>query len=93
MFWGKGDNSKLSAEEKQHYLLLRRLEETGHIIGLTPEQTVVALAAIKLYANVTATTGLLAGVRNVAFWVGGCLVGWWAVKDVVVEFIKSSAGG
>lgn len=93
MFWGKGDSSKLSQTEQEALTVLRRLEETGHLVALTPDQTLVALAAIRFYSNVTAASGVLAGARNVAMWIGGCLVAYWAAKDVIVNFIKSSAGG
>jgi len=92
MFWGIGDSSKLSTEEKQTLDALRRLGETGHIVGLTPDQTKVAIAAITFYSNVTATTGIIAGARNVLLFLGSLCVMWWAVKDVVVQFIRSSAG-
>lgn len=93
MLWGNGDSSKLTADEQKTLAELRRLGETGHIVGLTPEQTQVALAAVKFYASVTATTGLLAGIKNVSVWVGGMAIAWWAFRDAVVEFIKKAAGG
>jgi hypothetical protein len=92
MLWGVGDSSKLSAEEKRTLEELRRLSETGHIVGLTPEQSKVALAAINFYAGVTATSGLLAGARNVLMFIGSICLMWWAARDVIVEFIKKSAG-
>ena len=93
MFWGKGDSSKLGPAERETLERLRRLEETGHITGLNPEQVLIALAAIKFYSSITATTGVLAGARNVSLWVGGCLVTWWAAKDFIIAFIKANAGG
>lgn len=93
MFWGNGDSSKLNDDERKTLAELRRLGETGHLIGLTPEQTAVALAAIKFYQSVTATTGLIAGARNVAMFIGSMLLIWWSVRDAVIAFIKSNAGG
>jgi len=93
MFWGVGDTSKLAPEERQTLDALRRLGETGHIVGLTPDQTKVAIAAIQFYASVTATTGIIAGARNVLLFLGSLCVMWWAVKDIAVQFIKTSAGG
>lgn len=92
MFWGIGDSSKLSLEEKQHLEVLRRLQETGHIIGLTPDQVKVAVAAISFYSSLSATTGMLAGARNVLLFLGSLCVMYWAVKDVLVQFIKTSVG-
>lgn len=93
MFWGRGDSSKL--EEGQRQLLddLRRLEETGHIVTTTPEQSRDALSAIRFFGMLTSATGLLAGMRNVSMWVGGALVAWWAVKEAVIEFIKKAGAG
>lgn len=93
MLWGIGDSSKLSPEEKKTLEELRRLSETGHIVGLTPEQSKMAVSAINFYAGVTATTGFLAGARNVLMFIGSIVLMWWAAKDVVVEFIKKSVGG
>lgn len=93
MFWGKGDTSKLSQGEREILDHLRRLEETGHIVGLTPENSAVAIAAVRFYANVTATSGLLAGARNVMIWIGGLLLFFWTMRDQVEAFIKSAAGG
>ena len=93
MFWGNGDSSKLAPEERQTLDALRRLGETGHIVGLTPEQTKVAIAAIQFYAGVTATTGIIAGARNVLLFLGSLCVMYWAAKDVLVQFVKSSVGG
>lgn len=93
MFWGNGDSSKLNEDERKTLDELRRLGETGHLVGLTPEQTAVALAAIKFYQSVTATTGLIAGARNVALFTGSLLLIWWSVRDAIVAFIKTNAGG
>jgi hypothetical protein len=93
MFWSKGDSSKLTDEEKELLARLRRLEETGHISGTTPDQTMTAFAAIRFFGIVVSTGGLLAGARNVGMWVGGSLVAWWAFRDAITTFIKTSAGG
>lgn len=93
MFWGIGDSSKLSPEERQTLDALRRLGETGHIVGLTPDQTKVAVAAIQFYSSITATSGILAGARNVLLFLGSLCVMWWAVKDFAVTFIRTAAGG
>lgn len=93
MLWGIGDSSKLSPDEKKTLEELRRLSETGHIVGLTPEQSKMAIAAINFYAGVTATSGILAGARNVLMFIGSIFIMWWAAKDFVVEVIKKAAGG
>lgn len=93
MLWGNGDSSKLSPDERKTLDELRRLAETGHIVGLTPEQSKVAVAAINFYAGVTATTGMLAGARNVLMFIGSICLMWWATKDVIVEFIKKAVAG
>ena len=95
MFWGKGDSSRLSPEGRQALDRLRELEEAGHIIALTPDQTADALKAIKFYQSVTATTGMVAGMRNVSYWLAGMVVLWWTSKDAVVAFLQGllKAGG
>lgn len=93
MLWGNGDSSKLTEEEQKTLAELRRLVETGHIVGLTPEQTQIALSAVKFYAAISATTGVLSGVKNVSIWVGGMVMMWWAFRDTIIKFIKAAAGG
>lgn len=93
MLWGNGDTGKLTEKERETLHELRRMVETGHIIGLTPEQSQTVIAAIKFYAAVTATSGLLAGSRNVLVFLGSMLLMWWTAKDAVIEFIKKAAGG
>jgi uncharacterized membrane protein len=92
MFWGKGDVSKLTPEMKAILDQLRNLEDLGFFIGLTPDQTKIAMAAIGFYSAVTATTGIIAGARNVLLFLGSLCVIYWSVKDVLIQFIKSSAG-
>lgn len=92
MFWGKGDSSKLTPDNKALLENLRALEENGYIIGLTPDESRVAMAAISFYSAVTATTGMLAGMRNVLLFLGSLCVIYWSTKDVLIQFIKSSAG-
>lgn len=92
MFWGNGDSSKLTESELKTLNELRRLNETGHIVGLTAEQSEVAMKAVRFYAAVSATSGILAGVKNVGMWIGGFVLMWWAFRDAVVAFIKGAAG-
>lgn len=89
MFWGNGDSGKLGPQERAELERLRRLVESGHIVALSPEQTAIALAAIKFYGNISATTGVLAGTRNVSIWIAGMIAVWWTSKDAVVEFVRS----
>lgn len=93
MFWGNGDSSKLTPEARATLEELRRLVESGHIVGLSPDQSKQALNAINFYSAITATSGLLAGIRNVAYWVAGLGIFWWTSKDVVVAFLKTTAAG
>jgi hypothetical protein len=93
MFWGNGDSSKLSPEERATLDQLRRLVESGHLIALSPEQTKVALAAINFYGALTATTGFVVGVRNTLYWVAGLAGVWWVSKDTLITFIQTIASG
>jgi hypothetical protein len=90
MFWGHGDSSKLSSDERVELDKLRRLVESGHLMALSPDQTKIALAAINFYGTVTATSGLLVGIRNVFYWVAGFAAFWWMSKDAVVTFLKTA---
>jgi len=92
MFWGKGDSSRLSEDERLTLGDLRRLAETGHIVGLSPEQTAVAVQAINFYAAVMSAMQLLVGLRN-ALVIAGALLGfWWVGNDAITEFIRTTAG-
>lgn len=93
MFWGNGDSSKLTPDEKETLQQLQRLVETGHVVALSPEQSKVALDAIRFYGAVTATTGVLVGARNVAWWIAGLAVAVWAAPDAVKSFIQAIAAG
>ena len=93
MLWGNGDTGRLTDRERETLADLRRLVETGHLVGLTPEQAQTVLSAIKFYAAISATSGLLAGSRNVLVFLGSILLMWWTAKDAIIEFIKKAAGG
>lgn len=90
MFWGRGDSSKLSVEEKIELEKLRRLAETGHIVTLSPEQTEIAVAAIKFYGSISATSGLLVGIRNVFIWIAGIVTVLWTFKDSILTALRAS---
>lgn len=92
MFWGKGDSSKLSEEERITLDDLRRLVETGHIIGLSPEQSAMAVRAINFFAKVDGAMELVVGFRN-ALVIAAALLGfWWVGHDAIVSFIQTVAG-
>lgn len=93
MWWGDGDTSKLTEHERKTLNELRRLVETGHLVGLSPEQTKVALAAVTFYQNMTAATGLIAGARNVALFVGSLFVMYWAAQETIVSALKKLLAG
>lgn len=92
MFWGKGDSSKLSDEERLTLDDLRRLVETGHIIGLSPEQSAMAVRAINFFSRVDAAMELVVGFRN-ALVIAAALLGfWWFGNDALVNFIQTVGG-
>ncbi len=89
MFWGKGDSSKLSEEERLTLDDLRRLAETGHIIAFSPEQSEKAVRAVNLFSVIDSALVLLTGLRN-ALVIAGALLGfWWVGYDSIVAFIQS----
>lgn len=88
MFWGKGDTSRL--EERQIQILsdLRRMAETGHLVALTPEQTEMAIRALKWYEMWESTFKLLGAVRNTAILLGGLLTIWVVTEGAIIDFIR-----
>lgn len=90
MFWGKGDTSKLEAEELDTLSHLRRMEETGHIVALSPTQAAVALRALEFYTRFESAFRAMAMLRNTAGLVGFFLVAWWATEGWLFERIFGS---
>lgn len=93
MFWGKGDTSKLDEEVKGTLDHLRRMEETGHIVALSPEQAQIALRAVAFYGQWETMLRLLMGIKNVALLIGALLAVYWATGDWLVATIREIAGG
>lgn len=93
MFWGKGDTSKLADDVQDTLGHLRRMEETGHIIALSPEQSLVAIRAVAFYGQWESVLKLAAGVKNVAMLIGALLMIYWATGGWITEWVKSIAGG
>ena len=88
MFWGKGDSSKLDEETTQTLAHLRRMEETGHIVALTHEQTQVALRAVIFYGQWESILRFLTSVKNVALLVGALLGIYWVSEGWIVDRIR-----
>lgn len=89
MFWGNGDTSKLSEDERMTLEHLRRMVETGHIVALTPVQAALAVEALSWYGRWIAVGQFLTAVRNVGLLVGGILALWWATQGQLVDWIRS----
>ena len=92
LFWGKGDTSKLDDDVQGTLAHLRRMEETGHIVALSPEQAQVALRAVAFYGQWETMLKLLMGIKNVALLVGALLAVYWAMGDWIVNAIREIAG-
>jgi len=88
MFWGKGDSSKLDEETTQTLAHLRRMEETGHIVALTHEQTQVALRAVIFYGQWESLLRFFTSVKNVALLVGALLGIYWVSEGWIVDRIR-----
>lgn len=88
MFWGNGDSTKLTDEERVTLDHLRRMVETGHISALSPKESEIALAAIQFYGSWMASLRLLNSVKNVALLIGALLAIWWASQGAVAEWVK-----
>ena len=88
MFWGKGDSSELDEETTQTLAHLRRMEETGHIVALTHEQTQVALRAVIFYGQWESVLRFFTSVKNVALLVGALLGIYWVSEGWIVDRIR-----
>jgi hypothetical protein len=88
MFWGNGDSTKLTEEERVTLAHLRRMVETGHISALSPKESETALAAIQFYGSWLASLRLLNSVKNVALLIGALLAIWWASQGAVAEWVR-----
>lgn len=92
MFWGNGDTTKLSEEERTTLGHLRRMVETGHLVALSPKESETALAAIQFYGSWLSSLRLLNSVKNVALLIGALLAIWWASQGAVLDWIKAGVG-
>lgn len=92
MFWGKGDTSKLDPDVQGTLANLRRMEETGHIIALSPEQAQVAIRAVQFYGQWETLLNLLKGVKNTALLVGALLAVYWAMGDWFADAVRGIVG-
>lgn len=93
MFWGKGDTSKLDEEVQATLSHLRRMEETGHIVALSHEQTAVAIRAVMFYGQWESVLKLFTSFKNVALLVGALLAIYWATEGWFVDQIKAIVAG
>lgn len=89
MFTGHGDSSKLTEDERKTWDDLRRLMETGHVVGLSSEQTDMAIEAIRVYGSLKAATGVFNSIRNVSILLLASLVAGWTFWDNFVAFLRS----
>lgn len=88
MFWGKGDTSQLDDGAAKTLSDLRRMEETGHIVALTPEQTEMVIRALGWYEMWESTFKLLGSVRNTALLLGFLLTIWVSTEGTILQAIK-----
>jgi len=93
MFWGRGDSSKLDEPTLATLAHLRRMEETGHIVALTVEQTQVALRAVSFFNQWESVLRLMTSAKNVALLVGAILGIYWISEGWVLERIAQLLGG
>lgn len=95
LFWGKGDSSKLDDNTKATLDHLRRMEETGHIVALTPDMAHMAVRAVEFYQRWESVLALGMGMKNVALLVGALLAIYWASEGYVVDRLRDLivAGG
>lgn len=92
MFWGRGDTTRLDTETQVTLSHLRRMEETGHIVALTHDQTQVALRALTFYGRWEGTLALLTSIRNVVLLIGALLAVYFATEGWIIARIREIVG-
>lgn len=89
MWWGRGDTSKLTADQQKTLSALRRLEETGHLTTLDSGKAAVAVRGVEFYGQWESIIKTMTSVKNVALLVGAILAIYWASEGAVIEWIRS----
>lgn len=92
MWWGRGDTSKLTADQQKTLAALRRLDETGHLTTLDAARAQTASRAVDFYGQWESIIRTMTSVKNVALLVGAMLAIYWASEGAVVDWIKSVVG-
>lgn len=92
MWWGRGDSSKLTEDEKKTLSDLRRLEETGHLTTLDPGRSGIGVRAVDFYGQWESIIRTMTSVKNIALLVGAILAIYWASEGAAVDWIKHIAG-
>lgn len=92
MWWGRGDTSKLTEEEKQTLYHLRRFEETGHVTALNDRQAGIGVRAVEFYGQWESLLKLMTSVKNIALLVGALLAIYWATGDFLLVQIRAALG-
>lgn len=93
MFWGQGDSSRLDEDTGKTLSHLRRLNETGHVVGLNAEKTKTALNAVDFYGQWESVFKLLSSLKNVGILVGVLLGLYWATQGAIVSWITGLGAG
>ena len=88
LFWGKGDSSKLDDNTKATLDHLRRMEETRHIVALTPDMAHTAVRAVEFYQRWESVLAFGTGMKNVALLVGALLTIYWVTEGYIVEHLR-----
>ena len=90
MFTGHGDSSKLTEDERKTWDDLRRLMETGHVVGLSGEQTDMAIEAIRVYGSLKAATSVFSSIRNVSILLIASLLAGWTFWDKAIAALRAA---
>jgi len=69
------------------------MEETGHIVALTSEQSQVALRAVAFYSQWESMLKLMNSAKNVALLVGALLAIYWVSEGWILERIRQAISG
>lgn len=92
MWWGRGDTSKLSDEEKVTLAHLRRFEETGHIRALDDKRSETAMRGVDFFAQWESTLRTITSLRNTLVMFGGIIAIWLTFKTQIIAFFTAAGG-
>lgn len=93
MFFGKGDSSQLTERERETFDHIRRLDETGHIIGLDHKTSESAIRGIDAWNNFEGFFQTVTSVRNIAILIAFILATYYGAEAFLLDWIREALNG